>query len=87
MLFINTFTKLTKLHNLLHLGEDYCQALLDNNRADVNARMADGRTPLHIASIQDRSKIAQVLFRNGADINAKDNWGNTALHLAVLYGE
>ena len=53
---------------------------------DVNARDAEGRTPLHRATIAGDYELAQRLIGAGADVNAKDGDGYTPLHMAVLLG-
>jgi len=58
--------------------------------ADVNARMPDGRTPLHlvIACGPDREsvKMSTMLVAAGADVNAANDDGDTPLHLACDSG-
>ena len=40
------------------------------NGADVNAKDADGWTPLHLAAQISHKEIAELLLSNGADVNA-----------------
>jgi ankyrin repeat protein len=65
--------------------------------ADVNARDADGITPLMHAARGDRPEIAnpgpsdhpevvELLIKRGADVNAKTESGFVALFWAVRYG-
>jgi uncharacterized protein len=72
------------------------EAALDNG-ADVNARDADGITPLMHAARGDRPEIAnppmtdhpevvELLIKRGADINAKTDSGFVALFWAARYG-
>lgn len=52
--------------------------------ADVNARDADGRTPLiYMAPWCTRPDVAQLLLTHGAEIDARDDGGNSALTLAA----
>ena len=59
------------------------------NRADLNARNKDGKTPLHLLCSGDGSKISSAressalyLIERGAKVNIADNDGSTPLHLA-----
>jgi ankyrin repeat protein len=56
---------------------------LIEHKADVNARLSRGQTPL----INDayNSNVVAVLIDSGAKIDLQETNGNTALHLAVYY--
>lgn len=43
-----------------------------------------GRTPLHLAVINDADEMAAMLIAAGAGLDAPDAYGNTPLHLAVF---
>ena len=45
--------------------------LLLAHKADVNARLQDGWTPLHAAASKGIKAIAELLLKAGADVNAK----------------
>ena len=76
---------------------DYC-LLLENSRqgnaeiteilikagANINARNAEGMTPLIIAAAEGNAEVAAKLIEAGADLEAKDENGNTALMYASL---
>jgi uncharacterized protein len=61
------------------------QALLQQ-RADLNARSADGSTPLYWAAQRNDLDIAAMLIRAGADVNAETRYGVTPLTLACVNG-
>ncbi|KAK1496691.1 hypothetical protein CCUS01_13270 [Colletotrichum cuscutae] len=68
--------------------QDVVEALLDHDssnpsrRADLNLQNADGATALHVAIIEGRHKIAELLLNVGVDVTIKDNNGQSTLHLA-----
>lgn len=43
-----------------------------------------GRTPLHLAVINDAEEMAVMLLAAGAEVDAPDAYGNTPLHVAVF---
>jgi formylglycine-generating enzyme required for sulfatase activity len=51
--------------------------------AIVNATVADGVTPLHIAAALNNKTLVAILASSGADINAKTDSGFTPLHWAA----
>ena len=53
--------------------------------ANVNAKSADGHTPLHSASRWAQNEIAELLIAAGADVNAKGEVGTTPLDAAIKY--
>jgi len=61
------------------------RALLDRH-ANVNAREADGTTPLHWAVRGDDPESVQLLLRAGADVNVANRYGVTPLMLAATNG-
>ena len=50
--------------------------------ADVNARDAAGRTPLHRALASAKTEVVSALIDAGADPTARDSRGSTPLHVA-----
>ncbi len=57
--------------------------LLVEKGADVNARDADGSTPLADAAALGQLANVKALLAKGADIEARDNYGNTPLLAAA----
>ncbi len=75
--------KLIPQHEKFMDAAEACNVLISNG-ADVNAKDADGTTPVMIASMDGCPETLQVLINSGADINAADAAGRTPLILAVL---
>ena len=55
-------------------------------RADVNSRDADGKTPLHTAAKNGTVEIVKDLISKGGDVNVRDDYGSTPLHGAARNG-
>ena len=55
-------------------------------RADVNAREADGTTALYWAATKNDVAIGSALIRAGADVKAASRYGITPLQVACLNG-
>jgi ankyrin repeat protein len=55
-------------------------------RANVNAREADGTTGLHLAALRDDIDAVDLLLRGGADPKAADRYGVTPLTVACING-
>jgi uncharacterized protein len=55
-------------------------------KADVNAALADGSTALHWAVENDDSDAVELLLRSGANANAADRYGITPLYYAAANG-
>ena len=85
--FIKNIFKGT-LHKACEKGniEAVKQFLADG--ADVNGKddSYGGGTPLHMATIQDRKEVAELLIAKGSDVNAKNEEGYTPLHYAASNG-
>jgi ankyrin repeat protein len=60
--------------------------LLLKNRAEVNGRDWDDKTPLYWAAVRDDAPMAALLLAWGADVNAHPRSGRTALAYAKLWG-
>jgi ankyrin repeat protein len=57
-------------------------ALLKRNPDIIDLQNIDGDTALHMAVLEDRLKLVELLLNNGADYNIKNYDGTTALDLA-----
>ncbi|EAY02348.1 ankyrin repeat protein, putative [Trichomonas vaginalis G3] len=51
--------------------------------ADINKKLLDGKTALHIAALHNSKEAAEFLISHGININEKDKYGETALHIAT----
>jgi ankyrin repeat protein len=58
---------------------EHIRSLLDDHGADVNARDAEGNTPLILASFYASPKCVELLIERGADVNSANKAGATAL--------
>jgi ankyrin len=57
------------------------------NKAEVNAKMDIGQTPLSLAAFYGQKEVAELLLANKkVEVNAKDIQGATPLRLAVFKG-
>lgn len=66
--------------------EDTVEALIENG-ANVNCQLAQVKaTPLHIAAMKARPKIAERLIKAGANVHAKNKDNCTPLHSCAEYG-
>jgi len=51
-------------------------------KSDIEARDADGNTPLHIASAAGHGEVVRELLRRGAKVDAVNKRGDSPLHVA-----
>ncbi len=57
--------------------------MLIEERADIEAKDDEGRTPLHLAAEKGHEAVAQLLVDKHANIEAMDIDGRTPLHCAA----
>ena len=76
----------TTLHHASGSGDiDEVRELISEG-ADVNAKNANGNTPLYFVSYGEGNVgIAKLLIDAGAEVNARDNYGNIPLHIAIEF--
>ena len=69
-------------------GLELVRVLLDC-KADVNAKVSGGWTPIHYVSQgpQLLSDVAQLLLEHCADVHARTDGGSTPLHVAADFGK
>ena len=71
----------------LHIARDAKTAnFLIQHGADIEAKAANGQTPLMWAAKRGNVELAHVLIEKGASLEAKDENESTALYLAETYG-
>lgn len=74
------------IHEAVQKGDiKTVKKLLEDNPQLVN-KENDSRTPLHIAAMQGKKEIAELIIKKGADVNIKDKNGITPLMYASVPG-
>lgn len=80
-------TKQTLLHRAALKGQSRtCQALIATKNIKLDARNAQGSTPLHCAAAVGDERTIQLLVAAGACRKKKNSHANTPAHLAKLNG-
>ena len=75
------------IHAAAYTGHDVIVALLIRHGASVDARNAEGRTPLILASDKGHSTVIRELINNGAESSLMGVNGRNALHIAFCHGQ
>ena len=65
---------------------DKVKQLLENSPMSIKSLDLDGRTPLHLSTLQGFIEITKLLLENNGEIDAIDNSTQTALHYAAFQG-
>jgi len=77
----------TLLHSVSMRGDYGKVKFLIDNKANVNAGIKIGETPLRFASINGHYKVAKLLIDNGADLDAVNKYDEAILMCTLLLGQ
>ncbi len=78
--------KWSPLHYAAYYGfHRVAELLITSYSQDVNVSSDDSFTPLHVASIEGRFTVVQVLLKHQADVNARTKYNWAPLHFTSLY--
>ena len=77
-----------EIHDVAKAGDlAKVKALLkENPNLVLSKEDKEGRTPLHLAALEGRKDVVELLLASKADVNAKDNKGDTPSHDAASAG-
>ncbi len=74
----------TALHDAANVGDLEISLLLITHHADLDARDADGNTPLHLASSAGHYLVVKELLERGVACNLYNNERQSPLHVAIM---
>ena len=77
-------TKLQYLQLLLSTSGIMPEVLNNEHLAPFETSDKDGNSVLHIACIEGKSEMVQLLIENGADVLRPDRHGNAPIHIACM---
>jgi len=81
----------TPLHTAAYEGQRAVAEMLLAHGADVNAKAADGYTPLHSTALsykqEGQQELAELLLAHSANPNAETEDGHTPLQIAAFGGK
>ena len=75
--------------NLLFVGHEMHYSVISwllEHGANVNEKVGEGQTFLHLAASNAETRIVKLLIKHNAEVNAKTDEGCTPLYLAALIG-
>ena len=72
------------LTSVTHSTHNKTILFLIKSGANVHAQNSKGMSPLHIASINNKTEVVSALISKGAKTSTQDNQGNTPLNIAVM---
>ena len=52
----------------------------------MNCKDKRGMSPLHLATLEGRKEIVELLIAKGANVSARSKGGSTTLDFAIVYG-
>ena len=68
-------------------NEDIANSILENSKVNINQKISDGQTLLHLCLRNNKSKAAVWLTKKGINVSQFDNNGNSAIRIAVEKGD
>ncbi len=87
ILLASGFALAAEIHDAATQGNlETVKTLLAGDPALIEARLGDGKTPLHMAAYAGHNDIVRYLIESGASVNATSNANSIALHGAAYYG-